>query len=195
MRRMVKPVLISPALRHRAGQVLVALQFALLAGLVWRGAAAVGWWWSGSVPSRLAVLLVLVSVILGLWTLFYNRLGNFNIHPQPRTHGQLVVGGPYRWMRHPMYTSVLLLAGALALKQPDGTALAAWLALLAVLWAKSRIEEDWLCEHHPGYAAYCQGCKRFVPGVWYSPSSACVRCYLIESAKRQQFTGWQTLQN
>jgi protein-S-isoprenylcysteine O-methyltransferase Ste14 len=59
---------------------------------------------------------------------------------------QLVRGGPYRWVRHPIYTGLLL--GFL------GTALARdqWRCLLGVgiawlaLWRKLRIEERWMVE-------------------------------------------------
>ena len=47
------------------------------------------------------------GALLGLWALSCNRPGNFNIRPTPRAGGQLVQQGPYRWIRHPMYTAVM----------------------------------------------------------------------------------------
>ena len=54
------------------------------------------------------LLLAGVSVALAVVTLLYNQPGNFNIRPTPKTWGTLVTSGPYHWIRHPMYTSVLL---------------------------------------------------------------------------------------
>ena len=62
--------------------------------------------WSGG--------LWLASAVLGLWTLWVNRPGNFNIRPEPHPDGHLVQEGPYRWVRHPMYGAVLLLAAGAA---------------------------------------------------------------------------------
>ena len=57
-----------------------------------------------------ALVPLALSALLGVWTLAWNRPGNFNIRPEPKAGGQLVTGGPYRLMRHPMYTAVLLFA-------------------------------------------------------------------------------------
>jgi protein-S-isoprenylcysteine O-methyltransferase Ste14 len=132
------------------GRALVAAQFALLGLLAWRAAQGDGPAWA-AVP-------VLAGVVLGAWALAHNRPGNFNVLPVPRHGGRLVTSGPYRWIRHPMY-SALLLAGAAA----DALA---WAALLAVLAAKALLEERGMRAAHPGYAAYCAGTRRFVPGVW-----------------------------
>jgi len=148
--------------RQRWGVVLVALQFALLLALA--AMAASRWvnvdvgWVSGA--------LALLSLLLGVWTLAHNRLGNFNIRPAPKAGGVLVTSGPYRWIRHPMYTSVLL--GAAAMAAMDATALAwsAWLALAGVLWVKALLEERWVAQRHPAYTAYCQQSKRFIPGIF-----------------------------
>jgi len=107
-----------------------------------------------------------LSVLLGVWALAFNRLGNFNIHPAPKTTGELVTGGPYRLIRHPMYSAVLLGAAAMAWLVPPWLGVLAWLALLLVLFIKANLEERWLREQYAGYAAYCQQCKRFLPWVF-----------------------------
>ena len=93
-------------------------------------------------------------------------MGNFNVHPQPKVSGVLVTSGPYRLIRHPMYTTVLLSAAAMACVASQWSAWMLWLALLATLVTKARMEEQWLREHHPQYAAYCLRCKGFIPGVF-----------------------------
>lgn len=144
------------------GSLLVLLQFgllAVLAGLAWpaveRGAIPLAAW-----PMAGAALL------LAGWALQANRPGNFNIHPRPRVGGTLVTTGPYSWIRHPMYTSFLLGAMALARTADSGTAWLAWGALLLVLWIKSGLEERWMLAQHPGYAHYREQTKRFVPWIY-----------------------------
>ena len=143
------------------GSLLVLLQFGLL---LWLAVMAVPKFLQGPVGSACWLLAVL-SVALGTWTLLHNRLGNFNIHPAPKTGASLVTSGPYRWMRHPMYSSVLLGAAAMTCLSDGLTAGLVWAALFLVLLAKSSLEEHWLRLHHPQYQAYCQQCKRFVPGI------------------------------
>ncbi len=144
------------------GTLLVVLQFALLLALALFATPPV--WVGGldSIPVG-AYVLAVASVALGIWTLAHNRLGNFNIHPAPKAGGVLITTGPYRWIRHPMYTSVLLGAGALAWTSRPIAAWVAWSALAVVLYLKSRLEEGWMRKQHSGYGAYAQGTRRFVP--------------------------------
>ena len=152
----------SAVLQQRLGSLLVLLQFSLLLALALLAAAPLlhgdGAWGSG--------MLAALSAALGGWTLLHNRLGNFNIHPAPKAGGALVTSGPYRLLRHPMYSAVLLAAAALAAVPAQWLGWLLWAALALVLLLKASLEERWLLCHHAGYAAYCQTCKRFVPWVF-----------------------------
>lgn len=135
---------------------LLILQAALAANQVLHGAAiAVGAW-----------MAALASLALAVWTLRHNRLGNFNIRPIPKVSGNLVTSGPYRWIRHPMYTSLLLGAAALAVVSEPVFGWLTWSALAVVLFAKSTLEERWMAEKHPGYAAYVKQSQRFLPWLF-----------------------------
>ncbi len=149
-------------LRLWTGSLLVLLQFALLAVLVLLALPVVE---HGAIP--LAVWpMAGAALLLAGWALRANRPGNFNIHPRPRVGGTLVTSGPYGWIRHPMYTSFLLGALALARTADEGAAWLVWGALLMVLWIKSGLEERWMLSQHPGYAHYREQTKRFVPWVY-----------------------------
>jgi len=141
-----------------AGRLLVAAQFALIGWLIWPLTPQA---WS---PPALALLAC--AVALGLWTLFHNRPGNFNIRPEPKTLGRLVTGGPYRFMRNPMYSAVLLFAAAEVVAYRDMWKIACWFALALVLLAKVMLEERWLRAHYPDYAVYAKRVRRFIPGVF-----------------------------
>jgi protein-S-isoprenylcysteine O-methyltransferase Ste14 len=144
------------------GTTLVAMQFALLpllAGLALpaflAGRAPIGAW-----------LCALLGVLLGLWALSSNRLGNFNIRPAPRAGGQLIQQGPYRWIRHPMYTAVIAVGVACAWASAHGVVWLALCALTGVLVVKAVFEEHWMLQAHPGYAAYRQRTRRFLPWLF-----------------------------
>ncbi len=144
------------------GAVLVASQFGLLLLLAAMAAARVA---QGSVSAP-AIALALAALVLVAWTFWHNRPGNFNIRPIPRAGGKLITSGPYRHIRHPMYSAVLLGAAALALTAPPAPAWLAWTALLLVLLVKARLEERAMAEHHPDYTAYRTRTKRLVPGLF-----------------------------
>ena len=143
-----------------AGRLLVTLQFSLLAIMGWRA------WVSPFSADILALSLVSGSVLLALWALAANRPGNFNIRPTPRSGGTLVTSGPYRWVRHPMYTSVLMAAAAAAVKSHQSVDAGLWLALLAVLLVKAGIEERALMIRFPDYRDYKSRTTRFLPWLF-----------------------------
>jgi protein-S-isoprenylcysteine O-methyltransferase Ste14 len=82
------------------------------------------------------------------------------------TEGSLVTGGPYAFVRHPIYTAVCLfvIAGGLA---HVSWATAAF-ALVVFLGAVARMlaEERLLRTQYPGYVAYAARTKRMIPHVF-----------------------------
>lgn len=148
--------------RQLPSVLLVALQFGLIGLLAWLALPAVLAW----AISAEAWLTAALGVALAGWAISANRPGNFNIRPIPRSGGTLVTQGPYRWIRHPMYTAFLLGAWALARTAVRDEAWLAWYVLTLVLWLKSRYEERWMLAQHPGYADYRQQTKRFVPWLY-----------------------------
>ena len=146
----------------RTGTLLVLAQLGLLLLLTLLALPAL---FRLAVPPS-AWLLAMIAVALALWTLRHNRLGNFSIHPKPKGSGVLVTSGPYHWIRHPMYSSVLLGSASLALLSNPLAGWTAWIALAMVLLRKSRLEEYWLQQRHAAYASYMQHSKRFLPWVF-----------------------------
>ncbi len=137
---------------------LVGLQLVLIGALLWPA----GERWPGGV----ALLLLAAGMLLGSWALAANRPGNFNIRPEAKPDGRLVQGGPYRFVRHPMYVALLVACAGLVAWQPAAWRAAAWLALALVLHAKTVIEEASMLRRHAGYAAYRARTRRWIPFVW-----------------------------
>ena len=141
-----------------AGVLLVGAQFALIAWLIWP--------FTPQHWSEPALILAGAALALGVWTFWHNRPGNFNIRPEPKASATLVTGGPYRFIRHPMYSALLLFAAAEVLAYADAWKGLAWLALAAVLLAKAVLEERGLAAQFAGYASYAARVRRFIPGVF-----------------------------
>jgi protein-S-isoprenylcysteine O-methyltransferase Ste14 len=140
---------------------LVAAQFALLVVIAVPWSAADVQW-----PGIASLAALGAGVALGGWALTANRPGNFNIRPDPKDGGLLATRGPYRWVRHPMYGAVLLVAAGGCLAYAETSRWLAWLALAVVLHTKATLEERALTARHADYAAYVRRTKRIVPFVW-----------------------------
>ena len=78
-------------------------------------------------------------------------------YPKPRRAGELVEHGPYRIVRHPIYSSMLVaLLGVCLVGSGWGTAaLAAPPCLVA---GQGTREEAWLREHYPATTSTASGC-------------------------------------
>jgi protein-S-isoprenylcysteine O-methyltransferase Ste14 len=85
--------------------------------------------------------------------------------PHPREDAVLRTHGVYARCRHPIYGALLLVSlGWSLLTSP--WAVIPWLALFAILLAKSTREEAWLTDRFEAYAAYrARVRRRFVPFV------------------------------
>jgi protein-S-isoprenylcysteine O-methyltransferase Ste14 len=147
------------AARRRLGSLLVAAQFALMGVLAVIGLPAFA---ALTAPAG-AWVLGIAAAALGGWAIATNRPGNFNIRPTPRAGGALVSSGPYRWIRHPMYTSVLGGGAACAWAGLSAWGALAVLVLATVLAVKAGFEERWMASAHPGYADYMRRTRRFLP--------------------------------
>ena len=134
---------------------LVAAQF-FLAGMML-------YWAEGITRSLPAAAVFAAGLALGLWALRHNRPGNFNIRPDIKQGCGMVEGGPYRYIRHPMYASVLGMMAGVLVSTPTWRELAAFVLLVAVLALKARREERLWCNHHPGYDAYKKRTGMFLP--------------------------------
>jgi protein-S-isoprenylcysteine O-methyltransferase Ste14 len=140
---------------------LVAAQFALLLVIAAPWSAADLHW-----PGVTGLAAIGAGAALGAWALAANPPGNINIRPDPKDGGRLATRGPYRWVRHPMYGAVLLLAAGGCLAYAGTWRWVVWLALAGVLHAKATIEERALTARHPSYADYSRRTKRIIPFVW-----------------------------
>ena len=113
----------------------------------------------------IVIALQACSVALMAWARLTFGRRSFHATASP-TEGGLVTGGPYRWMRHPIYTAVCLFGWACVVGHPSP--FSAGMALLVTSGSLVRmvLEERLLVVRYPEYAAYARTTKRMVPYVF-----------------------------
>lgn len=141
----------------RASGLFFVMMVAGLAGLILRE----------SVFSKSPVVIGLqgAAAALMIWARITFGRRSFHATADPTTGG-LVTNGPYRFIRHPIYTAVCLfvIAGVAVHPSPPSFGLAA----LVVIGAVGRIlaEETLLRERYPAYADYSSRTSRMIPFVF-----------------------------
>ena len=108
-------------------------------------------------------LLIIAAIVIGLSAVVSMQLKNLNILPELKETHQLRTQGIYRFARHPMYTSVLLLCLAFMLSNSHLFAQITMLILFVDLILKSNLEEKLLSERFQDYPEYRQKTGRFLP--------------------------------
>jgi protein-S-isoprenylcysteine O-methyltransferase Ste14 len=148
------PVAKSQGVWPRAVAVAGAnFNFALL--LLPRATLGAGWTIAGAV-------LTIGGTIAALAVLAW--LGPaFSIFPEAR---KLVVKGPYRYVRHPLYLAeiVTTLGIMLGFRQPWAALVA--LGTIAFQFQRMAYEETVLREAYPAYDAYSRTTARLLPGIY-----------------------------
>jgi len=141
------------------GQILLAV------GVMLIGIVGGGW---GSPASGLTMIAGVILTIAGASLLLAGIAslgGSLTPYPRPKDDASLREVGAYRFVRHPIYGGIVLLAfGWSCLTSPLALVPAAVLAVF--LDRKARREETWLVERYPDYPTYRDRVHwRFVPGI------------------------------
>jgi len=117
-------------------------------------------------PYAWPLVLIASGVMLGLWSVFAMRVSRWSMFPEPHPEASLVTSGPYRWIRHPMYTSVLIVTSGWVAANPTPLRGLAWLALIAVLVFKLFREERLWAQKIDSYGTYQRSSWRLFPGIF-----------------------------
>jgi protein-S-isoprenylcysteine O-methyltransferase Ste14 len=122
----------------------------------------------GAVPVWLSIVAdaaVLAGVLFAFWVVRVNEFASRTIRVEA---GQTVVTtGPYRWVRHPMYSGSVAIWIATSLALGSYVALPAFTALIPFYVVRLLNEEKVLRADLAGYPEYCERTRfRLVPFIW-----------------------------
>ena len=107
--------------------------------------------------------LCFCGAALAIWSRYL--LGrNWSATVQLKQEHELITSGPYRLIRHPLYTGLLVLFIGNAIMVGDWRGLLAVAIMFVSFWFKLRLEERWLLQHFGNtYSAYQRRTKMLVP--------------------------------
>jgi protein-S-isoprenylcysteine O-methyltransferase Ste14 len=138
---------------HAAALTATWLPFAL--PLAHAGSPSLNW-------QALSDVLVAVGMAWAVWSLrFLGR--NVSVLAQARN---VADDGPYRWVRHPLYTGELVSSLGVAIAANSYAAGALWLALCGLQVYRALREEQLLLRTLPAYRGYRSRTAALLPGVF-----------------------------
>lgn len=118
--------------------------------------------WLGSIVGGVLAMFGGLLALVGIF-----RLGeNLTPVPYPKEQATLVETGPYRLVRHPIYSGIIFMAFGWALWTHGWLTLIYAAILLIFFDLKARREEQWLTEKFPAYAAYQKRVCKLIPFVY-----------------------------
>ena len=156
-------------LRDRSLLVITA-KLASCAHLIVAGLDVGRYHWSDTIPILLRIIGLggfAAGFAVAMWAMAVNRFFIPTVRIQTERGHHLITAGPYRYVRHPGYTGVII--GVLC----SCLALGSWLAAIpmvclagGILW-RVVIEDRFLAERLDGYVEYTDRVPfRLLPRVW-----------------------------
>ncbi|MFT6973633.1 MAG: protein-S-isoprenylcysteine O-methyltransferase Ste14 [Pontimonas sp.] len=147
-------------MKPSVGWALVGVQWGILAALVVLPAGFL--WPQGSIVASVAAVFVATGILIVV-------LAGLRLRTQlcpsavPKDGGLFATEGICRYIRHPVYTGMLVASAGIVLWGASPGHVVGWLALLGVSTLKSHREEATLLEKHPEYAQHHEVSGRFFP--------------------------------
>ena len=115
--------------------------------------------------SVVATLIIALGAWLMCWTLLH--FSSWRFRAKLDEGHRLATGGPFRFVRHPIYMGLNLLALGTAVWIPTGILWASLLLMFVGGDLRARAEEKLLTQvFGDTYSAYCNRTSRFLPGIY-----------------------------
>lgn len=100
-------------------------------------------------------------VICGVSILQLNK--NLTAFPTPKENARLYSGGMYQYIRHPIYTGVIMIFAGLSLYLGSVFKLLITLMLIILFYFKAAYEEEQLSKKFPEFEQYKSKTGKFLP--------------------------------
>ncbi len=136
---------------------LVSLQFILI------GLLAL----NSNIRSNILYLLIFIlGVFVGGWAILVMQKSKLRITPDVADSAILIKAGPYKFIRHPMYLSVLTACLSFVLSNINFLTILFFVFLFLDLFLKMNYEEKLLQKAFSNYSEYMTKTKRLIPYLY-----------------------------
>ena len=130
-------------------------------------AGIIGMYYAGALIHRTPLVLVPQGAALALMVWARVTFGSRSFHAAASpTSGGIVRTGPYRFIRHPIYTAgiIFVVPAAIVAGTPKAFAFAALVVAGGIV--RMLCEESMLVRQYPEYADYMRTTRRSIPGAF-----------------------------
>lgn len=145
-------------MHDRKGVMLVTIQFVCLGLLFYLN--------SFTPKTPFSSVLFVGGMFIGLSALSEMRNSKFSVFPQVRKGAEIVDTGIYKYVRHPMYLSVLMIAFSSTLNNLRLVPVLLFFTLVADLYYKIEHEEKSLIKNVKEYRQYMKNTSKLIPKIY-----------------------------
>ena len=138
--------------------ILIFLQFACFAYFIF---------YENLLVNNTLITIQILGFSLSIWAIFVMQIGNFNVQPEVKTNANFITKGPYKLIRNPMYTGLILFFSANIISEFSFFSLTVFTILVAVFLSKIAMEELFLDKKFGlQYERYREKTYRLVPYIY-----------------------------
>ncbi len=118
------------------------------------------------IPADIILFIVFIALCIpAVWAILMMK-NSINIFPDVRNNAKLLSRGIYKYIRHPMYFSVLSVCLLWLIDTYTFVRLIFWIVLLIDMILKMNFEEKKLSESFDDYKEYCSRTYRLIPYIY-----------------------------
>lgn len=112
------------------------------------------------------IFLEIVGVWYLFWVLWTNFALKFDLSYRPISKSRLIAKGPYKYIRHPFSTAIILITFVLIINHVSLLRLVLWILLLATIIFRTRYEEKIYSQYFNDFPLYKQRTYRLIPFLY-----------------------------
>ena len=112
------------------------------------------------------IFLEIVGIWYLLWVLWTNWASKFDLSYRPISKARLIAKGPYKYIRHPFSSALIIISLTLILNHISLLRLIVWFVLLVVIILRVQYEEKIYSEYYSDFPLYRQKTYRLIPFVY-----------------------------
>ncbi|NNJ56000.1 MAG: isoprenylcysteine carboxylmethyltransferase family protein [Bacteroidia bacterium] len=143
---------------NKLKQIFVLMQFVCIGILAF---------FSELIALDVILILQIAAIIFGIWAVRSVGQNNWSVYPVPNLESSITRVGPYKFVRHPMYTSLIFFFLPPALRANSSFSWIVYSVLVITLILKIHFEERQLLKKHPEYSEFKKSTKkRVIPFLW-----------------------------